>query len=197
MLYKSVLIKFELDNFKLIFMLNTTIKSEILSEILNSNNFLGKYSYNYDILTFLGKFWDLKILDSVDSRYKNAYEYIQQHFINNDDWSIEYLLKTRLDLINGDEKYFILFIEAVVSPLVRNNKNEILIYVTKINSHLENSDNKLILTDYFEDLPVYRYKNKKDLNDLPLDIIENIITMVIELILHFIWAMIDGMILGM
>ena len=154
-------------------MLNTTIKSEILSEILNSNNFLGKYSDNYDILTFLGKIWDLKILDSEDSRYKNAYEDIQQHFINNDDWSIEYLLKTRLDLINGDEKYFILFIEAVVSPLVRNNKNEILIYVTKINSHLENSDNKLILTDYFEDLPVYRYKNKKDLNDLPLDIIEN------------------------
>ena len=91
-------------------MLSSHIKKEILNEILKSNNLLGKYTEFDGTLTFLSKIWDLKSLPSEDSRYSNAYEDIQQHFINNNDWTFEYLLQTRLQIIDGDEKFFVLFI---------------------------------------------------------------------------------------
>lgn len=143
-------------------------------------SFLGKYEEYDGILTFLSKIWNLKEMPSSDSRYKNAFEDAQQHIVNNSDWTFEYLFLERLNLIDDDEKYFISFIETVVNPTVRKNRDEITLYVSKINSIISATGYKLILTDYFEELPVYRYKDSKELNDLPIDIIENKIPVYLE-----------------
>ena len=54
-------------------------------------------------------------------------------------------------------------------------------FVSKINLAIYSSGFRLILTDYFEELPVYHFKDSKDLNDLPIDIIENKIPIYISL----------------
>ena len=124
-------------------------------------------------MTFLNKIWDLRQMKSQDSRFKDAYEDARQHIINNNDWTMEFLFIERFKILNGDEKYFILFMEAIVSPTVRKNKEEILQYVSTINSIIQSSGSKLTLTGYFEELPVFRYRDNTKLVDLPIDIIEN------------------------
>lgn len=154
-------------------MLSKTIKSQVFTAIITTPSFLGKYDEHDGILTFLNKIWDLKEMPSEDGRFKNAYEDTLQHIVNNTDWTIEYLFLERFKLIDGDEKYFISFIEAIVNPTVRKTKEEIILFVLKVNTIIQSTGFKLILTDYFEELPVYRYKNSAELNDLPIDIIAN------------------------
>jgi len=148
-------------------------KSEIFNVIISYPSFLGKYEEYDGILTFLSKIWDLKQMPSEDNRYKNAYDDTWQHIVNNQDWTFEYLFLERLSLIEGDEKYFVLFIEAIVHPTVRKSKDEILLLVSKINKIIHSTGYRLILTDYFEDLPVHKFKNSAEFLDLPIDIMPN------------------------
>jgi predicted ATPase len=153
--------------------LSRQIKAEVFNSIIQTPSFLGKYEEYDGILTFLNKIWDLKEMPSTDSRFKNAYEDANQHIVNNSDWSIEYLFTERLNLIDGEESKFVIFLETVVNPTVRKNKDEILLFVSKINNIIQVSGHKLIITDYFEELPVYKFKDSTKLSDLPIDIIEN------------------------
>jgi len=153
-------------------MLSVSAKRVILKEILNTD-FLGKYSAHDGILTFLLRVWDLRSMPSEDSRFTNAYDDIRQHIINNDDWTNEELFESRLNIINGEERYFVAFLETVVNPTVRNSKEEIISYVSRINVHLEKSGIKLVLSDYFEGLPLFKVKFGDDAIDLPIDIAEN------------------------
>lgn len=154
-------------------MLNKELKQQVINSIISNPSFLGKYEEGDGILTFLNKIWDLRQMKSQDSRFKDAYEDARQHIINNNDWTMEFLFIERFKILNGDEKYFILFMEAIVSPTVRKNKEEILQYVSTINSIIQSSGSKLTLTGYFEELPVFRYRDNTKLVDLPIDIIEN------------------------
>lgn len=154
-------------------MLSNQIKALLLKTIITTPSFLGKYEEYDGILTFLNKIWDLKAMPSEDSRFKNAYEDTHQHMVNNSDWEYEYLFLERFKLIESDEKYFISFIETVVSPIVRKDRDDIIKFVSILNSILKPTGFRLILTDYFEELPVYKYKETGELNDLPLDIIAN------------------------
>jgi predicted ATPase len=161
-------------------MLSKEIKREVFDAIISTSSFLGKYEEFDGILTFTNKIWDLRNMTSFDDRFKNAYEDIQQHIVNNDDWSIEYLYIDRLKILEGDEKFFILFIETVVNPIVRKDKNEIEKYVSTINSIIQSSGYRLILTSYFEELPVYKFKDAEKTIDLPNEIIENNIPIYLE-----------------
>ncbi len=154
-------------------MLNRELKSQVFNEIISLPNFLGKYEEYDGILSFLSRIWNLKEMPSEDGRFKNAYDDTYQHIVNNNDWTIEYLFLERLNLIEGDEKHFILFLETIVNPTVRKNKEEILLYVTKINGIIQQSGFRLILTTYFEELPVYKYKANEEFNDLPIEILAN------------------------
>lgn len=125
--------------------------------------------YNdYDgILTFLNKIWPLKDLPSQDSRYKNAYEDARQHLVNNDDWTPEFTYTERFNLLSGDEIFFIKFLEAIVSPDVRKGLEDIKSYVRLINDRLKDNPEQLVLVDYFEELPVFKYSLKEHTDDLP------------------------------
>lgn len=161
-------------------LLNKKIKRDVYNTIINTPSFLGRYGEYDGILTYLSKIWDLKDMPSEDSRFKNAYDDTVQHIVNNDDWTYEYLFTERLNLIDGDESKFILFLETTVNPTVRQNKEEIILFVSKINSIIQSSGYKLILADYFEELPVYKFRDSKELNDLPSDIIANTIPVYLE-----------------
>ena len=153
-------------------MLTAIIRQVILREVMNTD-FLGKYSTHDGILTFLLRIWDLRSMPSQDSRFTSAYDDIRQHVVNNNDWTNEELFEGRLNIISGEERYFISFLETVVNPTVRNSKEEIISYVSKINAHLNNSGIKLVLSDYFEGLPLFKIKFGDDAIDLPIDIAEN------------------------
>lgn len=161
-------------------MLNKEIKKQVFNEIVNTPNFLGNYEEYDGILTFLSKIWNLKDLPSEDSRFKNAYDDTYQHVINNDDWTTDYIFLERFKLIEGEENNFILFLEVTVNPTVRKSKDEILMYVSKINSIIQQSGFRLILTSYFEELPVYKYRAITDFDDLPIEIQANNIPIYLE-----------------
>ena len=146
-------------------MISLIAKNKILSAVL-AEPFLGKYSEYDGIITFLEKIWSLEEMPSTDSRFTSAREDARQHLVNNDDWTYDFLFRERFDIIGGDEKYFISFLEAVVHPTVRKTREEILYYVDFINRFLPPSGYRLVLTSYFEELPVYTYTNSTEVANL-------------------------------
>ncbi len=147
----------------------------LIDNILKLPNVFGRYSEYEGLLTFLEKIWDLRAMPSTDPRYKTALEDIRQHMVNNNDWSIGELFYDRLKVLESTDKIFIKLIDTWISPEVRYDKEEIVRFVAIINSALADTPVKLVLSDYFEGLPVYRLKDADKYNDLPLDIVENTI----------------------
>lgn len=153
--------------------LNREIKSKVFQAIMDMPSYLGRYEEHDGILTFLSKIWDLKGMPSEDTRYKNAYQDTNQHIVNNDDWTTEYLFIDRFKLLEGEENNFIRFLEAVVDPTVRKDRDEITLYVAKINPIIEGTGYRLVLSDYFEELPVYKFRKIDLAKELPIDILIN------------------------
>jgi hypothetical protein len=159
-------------------MLEGEIKRKVYNTVIQMPLVFGDYAG--EIVTFLNKIWDLKDMPSTDGRYSNAHGDAIQHLENNDDWEMEYVFLERFNLIDGQEEHFIRFIETIVSPTVRKNQGEILLFVTTINDIIASSGSKLILSDYFEELPVFRYGESAVENELPVDIIKNSIPIYLD-----------------
>ncbi len=153
--------------------ISITLKRQLAELIFNQENYLGKYRDDDAFVTFYSKIWPLKTMPSTDTRFKTADQDIYQHMVRNDDWEFEYFIEEYLNLYNGDEKYFIKFIETVVSPEVRFNKEEIINYVTIINDLLSKEGFLLSIETYFEELPVYRVNTFNEDTSLPIDIEKN------------------------
>lgn len=143
------------------------VRRNVYNSIVSLGNFYGKYdegrSYgDLTIVDFLKLIWDLPTMKSEDPHYKNAEGDAVQHIVNNDDWDTNEIFERRFNLLGGDDKYFIKFIEVVVSPSVRHNNQEITDYVNVINKALRPAKYELVVEDYINGLP--SYKLKKGLN---------------------------------
>lgn len=150
------------------------LKRKLLVVLTSNDDYLGKYTSYDGLMAFLSRIWPLKSMRSKsDARYSTQYDSVFQHRINNTDWDNKQLYEEELDIVNGDEKYFILFLETIVSPETRNSREEISFYVELINKNLSNIEQRLVLVDYFEGLPLYRLRDKKSYIDLPQDISAN------------------------
>ncbi|MGK7391816.1 MAG: AAA family ATPase [Candidatus Cyclobacteriaceae bacterium M2_1C_046] len=160
--------------------LNRSVKRKVIDFIIKDSSFLGKYEKNDGIISFLNKFLDLRSLPSEDSRFKDAHGDAYQHLVNNNDWNYEFLFYNRFNIAEGDDEVFKKFIETVVHPTVRWSKEDILYYVKEINSILGNSSVKLIITDYFEELPVHTLVNKNKHTDLPAELMRNQIPVFVD-----------------
>lgn len=125
-------------------MIPKQIKKQAFDKVLSLPFFLGNYNQNDGIVSFLGKIWDLRSMPSEDSRYKDAEGDAYQHLVNNDDWEIEDTFINRFRLIDGDENFFVAFIELVVSPEVRIDKDDIELYVISLNYILSKATIKLV-----------------------------------------------------
>ena len=162
------------------------IKRAVYETIKSQGNFYGKYAEGYyadddlNIVNFLKLIWDLPAMKSDDSRFRNAEADATQHLINNDDWDTDYIFEKRFNLLAGDQKYFIKFVELVVSPDVRHDKNEIKDYVAVINATLKPAQLELAIEDYLDDEPIYRLKEGIGHSTLPSDIIPNQIPVYVD-----------------
>ena len=138
-------------------------RRSIFNMIMSHADFLGVFQGgNYEdqnIVDFLNMIWDLPAMPSEDPRFKNAEADARQHLINNDDWDLTYTFEQRFNLLAGDTKHFIKFVEACVSPFVRVSSEEIMQYVEEINPLLNRDNCELAIEDYIDDRPHYIIKS--------------------------------------
>lgn len=147
-------------------------KAELFKKILSQTIPFGIEDEHEGLLPFLMKIWDLKNLPSEDPRYKDAYGDIYQHTINNHDWDLDYLFVERLSLFE-DENAFVKFLEAIVSPEIRKDEDEIITYVLLINSYIEKDGEILSISEYTEDgQSIYKIRTKPN-NEFPIDLPSN------------------------
>lgn len=136
-----------------------------------NTSWINNDNYNKSIISFLEDIWDLRSMESLDSRYNNATGEFIQHLINNDDYSYDYLFKERLNLFDDEDK-FIKFIELTLSPQYRETVDEIDQYVYLINPYLEQENLSLTIERYdvnYDDAPIYKITEKID-NNHPLNL---------------------------
>lgn len=138
-------------------------RRSIFDKIMSHADFLGVFQGgNYEdqnIVDFLKMIWDLPAMPSEDPRFKNAEADARQHLVNNDDWDLTYTFEQRFNLLAGDTKHFIKFVEACVSPFVRLSPKEIMQYVEEINPLLNKDNCELAIEDYIDEIPHYIIKS--------------------------------------
>lgn len=160
------------------------IKRAIYDCINSKEEPLGRYSGNasfeeLNVVDFLKLIWDLPSMPSEDSRFRNAEADAYQHMINNDDWTLEYALLTRFNLLVGEDEYFTKYVEAIVSPEVRKSLEEIEDYVKSINSLLKTIRCELAIVDFINQQPYYRLMEGLE-HTIPPDIETNNIPIFID-----------------
>jgi ABC-type multidrug transport system ATPase subunit len=150
-------------------MLTLEYKKKIYSYLIKPHY----YYMNQDGFAVINKVWNLREMESTDARYKDAYGDFRQHIINNEDWELDDIFINRLNLLSGPEAQFIHFVESFIDPEIRKDIRFIEEHVQLINEALVGSVYKLMLVDYFENLPLYRLTNKIEVPDLPPYLIAN------------------------
>ncbi|WP_158729400.1 AAA family ATPase [Flavobacterium sp. I-STPA6A] len=158
-------------------------KREIFSLLIQSNtDFIGENHnrFSNNDFEFIKSIWDIFNMPSEDPRFPNAAGDIWQHVINNDDWDLEYLFTERLKLYDSNE-LFIQFTETVLSPIYRENEDEIIHYVLQINNILRKDNLQLSIFDYnAEGIPIYKVFNIEDVENIPIDIKKNSIIFFVQ-----------------
>jgi len=135
--------------------LSKKIKLELYRLLSKEPNVFGE-NKNEGIVSFLNEIWDLSLMKSEDSRFKNALGDFTQHLVNNDDYSYDYVFQERLNLLEDDDK-FSKFIEAIVSPKYRNEEDDIFKFILLINPYLGKEGKTLFLSDYdVNGYPIYK-----------------------------------------
>lgn len=148
--------------------------------LLSETDLFGESQDESNIITFLDEMLDLKSLPSEDDRYKNAYDDAFQHLVNNYDWKYEYVLTERFNIIDNDD-IFILFLNKIIHPDLRNNEDDITKYYLLINPYLEKEGLHYSLESYNEEgLSIYVVKLVSSENNVPSTIIENKIPIFID-----------------
>ena len=136
--------------------LSKKIKLELYKVLNKESNAFGENG-DEGIIPFLNDIWDLALMKSEDSRFKNALGDFTQHLVNNpEDYSYDYVFQERLGLLDDDEKYT-KFVETVLSPKYREGEDDIFKYVLLINPYLEKEGYTLLLQDYNDEgSPIYK-----------------------------------------
>ncbi len=152
--------------------LKKSTKSNLLKALLSDDKALFIALSYENQMNFLNSIWDLYSMPSEDDRYKNAYDDIVQHTLNNSDYDNEHLFFQRLELIEND-KTFILFLNNVVLPIYRQSEDEIVKYVLFINSFINKEGHEMTLSELDEnDTPIYVFGEISS-TDKPIDLPPN------------------------
>lgn len=148
-------------------------KQHILKILLSENDlFKPPFSEN-NIIDFLDEIFNLKALPSEDDRYDNAYDDAYKHLVSNDDWDYEYVFTKRFNVIE-DTKIFIIFLNNIIHPSIREDEETIDRYFLLINPYLEKENLSYSITSYNDSsLPIYEVKAYDKQEGTPPDIIKN------------------------
>ncbi|MER1762143.1 hypothetical protein KC987_12095, partial [Proteus mirabilis] len=132
-------------------------KLEIINTLATMESELFK---NISPLEFFDSILNLRILASEDPRYQDAYGDLNQHYINNNDWTLEYILLERFDFLKSDE-LFTLLLNTLVSPsIMKIGVNEISYIYNKLNPILIIYNIEYQLNGHDENnIPIYELSN--------------------------------------
>lgn len=154
------------------------LKTEIFNEVLSQPNPFGE-TEEEGTLPFLKKIWDLEAMPSEDERFKNALGDTIQHTLANTDWDYEFLFIERLKLLE-DNEHFELFIEALLSPDIRSDEDDITNYYFLLNPYLEKEGFALTISEFNkENFPIYKVITLEEEGKLPIDLVENTIPFIV------------------
>lgn len=109
-----------------------------------------------DLIAFLKRTFDLSTMPSNDRRYDNAEGDIWQHIVNNNDWSEDYLLNTRLPLLTCDDPTFLRFLENCLSPRVVKDADEATALAAKFNALLAEAGYVLVPETEVAGIPIFK-----------------------------------------
>ncbi|MFA5835156.1 MAG: abortive infection family protein [Bacteroidota bacterium] len=110
---------------------------------------------------FLARLFDLKGLPSRDYRYKNAYDDIYQHMVNNADWDDNWIYTDpRINLLRCDDDTYLKFLSATLHPLVRTNQDDVTKLLEIFNKHLNNDGFEISQTDEISGKPIFGGRQK-------------------------------------
>lgn len=134
-------------------MITEITRGAILDRILLSDRpFHGKM----ELIAFLKRVWDLSSMPSTDSRFDDAGGDIWQHLVNNSDWSYEFLLQERLDLLSCDDTTFLRFLETCLHPLAVSDESEAEKLAGDFNGLLEKDGYVLKPTERISERTIYK-----------------------------------------
>lgn len=110
-------------------------------------------------IDFLKRLYDLRNIPSIDKRYSNAEEEIIQHTVNNNDYSLGWILDDdRFQLKNGDDEFYLKFLCMVFHPVVRDENVEWKLFLNKINELLINDGYELYVSEKVSNREVYGWR---------------------------------------
>lgn len=116
-----------------------------------------------DEVEFLQRLYDLDVLPSIDSRFKNASGDIWQHRVNNpEDWDDDWVFTdSRFGLMDGPTEGFLRFLCEMVHPVVRPDRNEVLRLVNAFNERLQAHGWRLVEAEPIAGRPRFQAQQTK------------------------------------
>jgi len=124
---------------------------------------IGKLSYNGNQTEpdFLARFFDLKNLQSRDSRYNNAYDDIYQHMVNNYDWDYNWIYTDpRINMFHCDDETYLQFLSKTLHPSVRSSKDEVDQLLEIYNRFLGADGFEIFQVDEISGRPIFSGRQK-------------------------------------
>jgi hypothetical protein len=127
-------------------------RSSILDSILlDERPFHGQM----DLIEFLKRIWDLSSMPSTDQRFEDAAGDIWQHMINNNDWTYQFLLCDRVDLLGSKDSVFLRFLETCLHPLAISDEQKAQALADHFNSYLEKDGYKIVVSERISGRPIF------------------------------------------
>lgn len=124
-------------------------------------------------MQMLSAIWDLRSMESTDSRYNDAYGDIIQHFFNNTDWDMDYLFIEILKVLE-DSTDFKKFIEVMLAPEYHYDADYLTGLSVLVDADLSRDKLRLVIEEYTEmGLPRHIVYTFEEVNDLPPGILKN------------------------
>ena len=114
------------------------------------------WSGRLDEPAFLSRMFDLSVLPSDDSRFKDAAGDIWQHRVNNFDWDSDWIFyDRRFNLSAGDDEVFLRFLCETLHPVVRTDPTESEKIRQLYNQFLRNDGYELVEKTWISGKPVF------------------------------------------
>ncbi len=124
-------------------------RRDMLAELIRRGSFAGQL----EKIDFLQRLWPLDMLPSSNMRFDTLFKDLFQHTVRNDDYTDEDLF-TQVDLPGCSDEQFARFVELLVHPLVRKDKEQ-SVYVEFINNFLRRDGYELVACDELSGYPIY------------------------------------------
>ena len=105
---------------------------------------------------FLSRLYDLRSMESNDSRFRSTYGDIWQHRVNNDDWEDDWILDDpRFNLLGADDQVFLRFLCEMLHPVVRRDAEEVERLRQTFNQCLRNDRYEIVERTKISGRPVF------------------------------------------